>query len=99
MASVWRQVAEVESETKIGVRYAIKVNTQTGERGCGCASFRFSKAKPKTCKHLIGLYAISAAHPVPPVRASGIVDQERVVVQGEALIVRRRAISFDEALT
>ena len=48
----WEHVAYVESSSDPGTRYEIKCHPETGVLGCSCMAYRFTKQRPKTCKHL-----------------------------------------------
>lgn len=48
----WVPIATVESESDPGTAYEVKRHPADGTYACACMAYVFSKAQPKTCKHL-----------------------------------------------
>lgn len=48
----WEHVAYAQSDSEPGTEHEIKRNRFTGLLGCSCLSYRFTRARPKTCKHI-----------------------------------------------
>lgn len=90
----WTYLATIESESEPGKTYDIKRRSD-GTMGCGCVSYRFDKAVPKSCKHLRAFGVVDL-----PMQKSGA-KQARVSAPAfgdEVFTVTRRGISFSNDL-
>jgi hypothetical protein len=88
----WTHVAYVESDSEPGRQHQIK-SAVGGRLGCDCMAFRFAKGT-KTCKHLQAYLAGEAMDGQRAVQPAVRSERARVVSNGEAFTVTRRAITF-----
>jgi len=94
-------VSEVDSESVVGRHYRVERKGAElrckGSNGQWCKSFIFSKAKPKTCKHI---YAATIAHDRPVIQQGG--DRVTVTLEGgktESFTVHRAIVVGGGKLT
>lgn len=54
-------LATVKSKRRPGVAYDVRLSRDGSDVYCTCPSWRFSKSRPRTCKHLEAYFAAKKA--------------------------------------